>query len=125
MNEKYNYYHNKQFARSMPPRFGKSVLNCSDEAVPGSHKRASRMNELMQEKILIGSENFTEQYGKILFEMHGLLKEEIMLFGDLTEQQANLWIDRNVDFNHVKQHEINGEKYLSIDPKIGDKYETG
>lgn len=103
----------------------KNMLNCYDEIVPGSHKRANRIQELKQMKVKIGTENFMQEWGKIVSEMHQLMREELMLLNTWTIHQADLWIDRNVDFNHVKQHEINGEKYLSIDPKIGDKYETG
>lgn len=121
----YGYYYDDRYAVSMPPRCGKTAfqeLNCSDEIVPGSRKRMKRIQELKQEKIRIGSTDFMEKYGEIIHEMHNLVREEIMLFDDLSEQQANLWIDANIDFNHVKKHTIDGQDYLSVDPIIGNKY---
>ena len=110
----------------MPPRCGKSAfqqgLNCSDELVSGSNERASKMRQLTHEKVLVGSPYFMEKWSSIVFKLHNLMKEDLMAFG-WSERQADYWIEVNVDFNHVKEHvSIDGETYLSVDPKIGNKY---
>ena len=50
------------------------------------------------------------------------MQEEVMGMLYCDEHQANMWIDRNVDFNHLKKHEFDGETYYTIDPIIGPKY---
>ena len=109
-----------------PPRCGKTAfqqtLNCKDEIVKGSLERGMKINTLMNKKIRIGTPDFMEKYGEIIHEMHNLIQEELMLMNDWSEQKANQWIDANIDFNHVKKHTIDGQDYLSIDPKIGFKY---
>jgi len=123
---KYGYYYDDRYATSMPPRCGKSVfqqgLNCSDEVVPGSNERASKMRQLTHEKVLVGSPDFMDKWSSIVFKLHNLMKEDLMAFG-WNERQADYWIEVNVDFNHVKEHVgTDGKLYLSVDPKIGNKY---
>ena len=117
------YYFDDKTLISIPPAGGKTAaLNCYDEIVKGSHERSMKINTLMQKKIRIGTPDFIEKYGEIIHEMHNLIQEELMLMNDWSEQKANQWIDANIDFNHVKKHTIDGQDYLSIDPKIGFKY---
>lgn len=119
----YEYYYDDKYAPSIPPRYGKTAaLNCYDEIVKGSHERSMKINALMQKKIRIGTSDFMKKYAEIIHEMHNLIQEELMLMNDWSEYEANLWIDANIDFNHVKKHTINGQDYLSVDPKIGKKY---
>lgn len=123
---KYGYYYDDRYATGMPPRCGKSVfqqvLNCSDEVVPGSNERASKMRQLTHEKVLVGSLDFMDKWSSIVFKLHNLMKEDLMAFG-WSERQADYWIEVNVDFNHVKEHVgTDGKTYLSVDPKIGNKY---
>lgn len=128
LNSNYDYYFEDNLLIGTPPRCGKTAfqqtLNCKDEIIEGSLKRGMKINALMQKKIRIGTSDFMKKYAEIIHEMHNLIQEELMLMEDWSEQEANQWIDANIDFNHVKKHTINGQDYLSIDPKIGDKYET-
>lgn len=109
------------------PRQGKTihqrVLNCRDEICPGSHERTSKIRQLMHKKIEIKPNAFQE-VSKMVSEMHKLMKEEHMALTDCNEYQADHFLDRFVDFNHFKYHEsTDGKKFISIDPKIGPKYE--
>ena len=118
-NKGYQYYYNDAY--HFRPRMS---VNCSDEICPGSNERTSKIRQLMHKKILIGSDNFGKQYGEILAEMHSLILEETMALTGLTEREARLWIEYNINFNYVKKHVTHdGEEYLSIDPKIENKYE--
>ena len=124
---KYGYYFDDRYATGTPPRCGKSVfqqgLNCSDEICPGSNERISKINALMHEKVLIGSPDFMDKWSSIVFKMHNLMKEEFMALAGCSEREADYWIEANVDFNHVKEHvATDGKRYLSVDPKIGNKY---
>lgn len=124
---KYGYYFDDRYATGTPPRCGKSVfqqgLNCSDEICPGSNERKSKINALMHEKVLIGSPDFMDKWSSIVFKMHNLMKEEFMALAGCSEREADYWIEANVDFNHVKEHvATDGKQYLSVDPKIGNKY---
>ena len=124
---KYGYYYDDRYATGMPPRCGKSVfqqgLNCSDEVVPGSNERASKMRQLTHEKVLVGSPDFMDKWSSIVFKLHNLMKEEYMALTGCSEREADYWVEVNVDFNHVKEHVgTDGKTYLSVDPKIGNKY---
>jgi len=124
---KYDYYFDDRYATGIPPRCGKTVfqqgLNCSDEICPGSNERKSKINALMHEKVLIGSPDFMDKWSSIVFKMHNLMKEEFMALAGCSEREADYWIEANVDFNHVKEHvATDGKRYLSVDPKIGNKY---
>lgn len=124
---KYDYYYGDRYATGMPPRCGKSVfqqgLNCSDEIVPRSNERRSKINALMHEKVLLGSPDFMDKWGSIVFKMHNLMKEEFMALTGCSEREADYWVEANVNFNHVKEHvATDGKRYLSVDPKIGNKY---
>ena len=124
---KYDYYYDDRYVISMPPRCGKSVfqqgLNCSDEVVPGSNERTRRIRQLMHEKVEINPQTFQE-VSKIISEMHSLMKEEHMALTDCNEYEADHFLDAFVDFNHFKKYvATDGKEYLSVDPKIGPKYE--
>ena len=120
------YYDDKLTVTSMPPRYGKSFrrsLNCSDEITPGSNKRAMKIRDIISNtKLIIGSSDFIEKYSSAIRELHKIMQEEVMGMLDCDEHQANMWIDRNVDFNHLKKHEFDCETYYTIDPIIGPKY---
>lgn len=120
------YYYGDRYATSMPPRCGKSVfqqgLNCSDEICPGSNERMSKINALMHEKVPLDSPDFMDKWGSIVFKMHNLMKEEFMALTGCSEREADYWIDVNVDFNHKEHVGTDGKRYLSVDPKIGNKY---
>ena len=104
-------------------RDAKERLNCRDEIVPGSHKRNSEFRQLMQKRILIGSPNFMEQLSAIVIKMRGIMKEEYMAITGCSEREIDYWIEWNVDFTHMKKHvDTAGNTYLSVDPKIGNKY---
>ena len=109
-----------------PMRCGKTAfqqtLNCKDERVKGSFERGIKINTLMQKKIRIGTPDFMKKYAEIIHELHNLIQEELMLMNDWSEYEANMWIDAYIDFYHVKKHTIDGQDYLSVDPKIGFKY---
>lgn len=122
-NAKYNYYSFEDNHLEKALQHERDyVLNCSDEVVPGSNKRASKMRQLTHEKVLVGSPDFMDKWSSIVFKLHNLVKEELMAFG-WNERQADYWIEVNVDFNHVKEHVgTDGKRYLSVDPKIGNKY---
>ena len=97
-------------------------LNCSDEICPGSHKRSSRIRELLHKKIPL-NDSFTETYTEIVAELKELHKEEMMGIADWDDHTADMWVRHNIDFNSFKTHvAFNGEKYVTIDPKIGHKY---
>lgn len=127
----YGYYYDDNIITGAPPRCGKSYFkdlrgNCSDEIVKGSHERTSRIRALMQKRILVGSENFSQQYYQIAHEIFELMRDEHMAITDCSEHEANMFLTRHVDFNHVKKHVANdGKVYLSVDSKIGPKYEDG
>jgi len=113
----YSYYFDDR-----RPVFKPKGLNCFDEIAPGSNERASKMRQLTHEKVLVGSPDFMDKWSSIVFKLHNLMKEDLMAFG-WSERQADYWIEVNVDFNHVKKHVgTDGKTYLSVDPKIGNKY---
>jgi len=113
----YSYYSDDR-----RPVFKPKGLNCFDEIAPGSNERASKMRQLTHEKVLVGSPDFMDKWSSIVFKLHNLMKEDLMAFG-WSERQADYWIEVNVDFNHVKKHVgTDGKTYLSVDPKIGNKY---
>ena len=110
----YNYYYDNNHKTP----FKKNNANCYDEVIPGSHDRTRKIRQLMHKKILVGTDNFTEQYGEIIAEMRDLMIEELIGLG-YTERQASQWLALNVDFNHVKPHHMtNGDLYLSVDRLI-------
>ena len=111
-NKGYQYYYNDCY--HFRP---KMEINCSDEPCPGSNERTSKIRNLMHKRIRVGDDDFMEQWGDILQEMHSLFTEEIMGLLDCSEREAQLWLSYHVDFNHVKCHEdTQGNRYLSIDP---------
>lgn len=115
----YGYYYDDRYVAPLKRR----SLNCSDEIVPGSKKRTSRIQQLMHKKIEIKPGAFQE-VSNIVSEMHNLMKEEHMALVDCDEREADHFLDTFVDFNHFKYHEsADGKQYLSIDPIIGNKYE--
>lgn len=114
----YDYYYDDK-----TPSFKRNRANCYDEVVPGSNERRSKINALMHEKVLIGSPDFMDRWGSIVFKMHNLMKEEHMALTGCSEREADYWVEANVNFNHVKEHVgTDGKRYLSVDPKIGNKY---
>ena len=116
---KYEYY----FDDKKADPYKTQPLNCSDEICPGSHERTQKIRTLRNKKVRIGDQNFMREYGKIVQEMHKLFQEEFIAISDCSEHEANLWIEANINFNHVKQTEdTKGNKYLSVDPVIGNKY---
>ena len=117
---KYGYYFNDNYIN---PFNKHHALNCSDEIAPGSNERTSKIRRLMHKRIEIPSENFTEKYAEIVHEIRDLMKDEFMAISDCSEREADYWIEANVNFNHVKEHvATDGKRYLSVDPKIGNKY---
>ena len=117
----YRYYDNTSLTGGLPGG-GKSAfshaVNCSDEICPGSHERVRKMKALMRPTEY---DNFTETYVHTIREMHKILKEEIMAFLNCTEHEANLWIDKNIDFNHVHLSEKESHKYMQVDPIFKEK----
>lgn len=114
----YSYYFDDR-----KPVFKPTGLNCFDEIAPGSHDRSSKIKQLMNKRITI-DEHTTKNIGKIIFELHDLMKEEHMAITDCTEQEANMFLDCFVDFNHVTKHvSFDGKEYLQVHPKIGNKYQ--
>jgi len=114
----YRYYYDDK-----TPSFKPKSVNCYDEVCHGSNERKSKINALMHEKVLIGSPDFMDKWSSIVFKMHNLMKEEFMALAGCSEREADYWIEANVDFNHVKEHiATDGKRYLSVDPKIGNKY---
>lgn len=123
----YGHYYDDRIVVGILPRCGKSYfssqMNCSDEVVPGSNERASKMRQLTHEKVLVGSPDFMDKWSSIVFKLHNLMKEELMALTGCSEREADYLVEVNVDFNHVKKHVgTDGETYLSVDPKIGNKY---
>ena len=112
----YGYYTSHKYSR---PMFGRSVLNCSDEVVPGSNARRRKILDLMK---ITEYTDFIETYSRIVHEMHNILLEETMLFLDCSEHEARLWIDKYVDFNRVHLSEKEGRKYMQVDPLFKKKY---
>lgn len=126
---KYHYYYDDCLAGT-PPRFGKTVhqqlqrayLNFFDELYPGAREDDLKMKELRLKKILIGDENFLSKYSKIVQQMQGIFARRLKALG-FSARHANQFIDFNIDFSHVKYHRSNdGKEYLSVDPKLGNKY---
>ena len=116
---KYEYY----FDDKKADPFKHQPLNCSEEICPGSHERRQKIQTLKKQKIRIGDPDFTKKYGEIIHELYAISKEEVMAAFKMTEMEAAYWMDRHIDFNHVQTHEDHdGNKYLSIDPVVCDKY---
>jgi len=101
------------------PKFSRPEVNCSDEPYPGSHERMDKINELKTRRVQVGDPDFMQKWGNILSEMHTVVQEEVKAMLNCNEQQARLWMDKHIDFNHVKTSEDEyGNQYLSIDPVL-------
>lgn len=129
-NKKYNSIND--YLKSIPPKYycdygfsnnwnvSKHSVNCSDEICEGSNERINKIRLLMLPTVY---DDFTETYSRIIKEMLDLLREEFMILNDWNEHQCNLFIDEYFDFNHVELKEIDGEKFMSVKPKIIKKSE--
>ncbi len=114
----YGYYSNN-ILRGGLPGGGKSLLNCSDEIVPGSNERNRKIRELMHKRIRIPSDNFTNEWEGIINEIKDLMVEEHMAISGCSKREANQFLENHVDFTHVKRYiTYDGQEYLSVDPKI-------
>ena len=96
-------------------------MNCSDEICPGSHERQDKINMLLQRKVEI-NKDFGKEWGKLLHDFITLNVEEHIALTNCSVNQARLWVETYVDYNHVKLVENNGKKYLMLDPIIRKKY---
>lgn len=128
-NRGYDYYFDDStIAVGALPGGGKSQLygrrgNCSDEIVKGSHERTQKIRNLLQKKVEI-NEDWSKEWGKLLHDFITLNVEEHMALTGCSETQARLWVEKYINYHHVKQVEKDGKKYLLLDPKIGPKYKS-
>lgn len=98
-------------------------MNCYDEVYPGQHENTRKIQNLLHKKIKVGDENFTEKYSKLIRELHQLMKTDYMGITKCSEREAAQYVDRFINFNHVKKYISDDGIYLSIDPIIEYKYE--
>ena len=113
----YGYYYDDRYLKGALPGGGKS-LNCSDEVCPGSNRRREKMRQIAVTKLYINDDNFGEKYGRLIHQLNELLVEETMGLLDCTENEAKIWVASHIELNHVKIHKYDGEKYITIDPKV-------
>jgi len=112
----YSKYYDDTHTRNV---FERGPVNCVDSRIEKSRETSRKLKELKQRKIELGTYDTMKEIANTMVEFTDILAEDLEEWGLSNPKQ---FISTNVDLSRWKLHEKNGKKYVSIDPKIGNKY---